>query len=134
MDVSTHEFWTSIKASLKAKNSENKLLQTWFEPTELVGTDDNNTSGRKFRLGVPTELHKYWISENLLDRICTEIGTVYTGPFEIDLTVTCQTPLVEPENPGALKQAMNLNDKPEAPKPVAAPTHDGAKRDFIDSE
>src|SRR3954469_18424158 len=118
MDVSTHEFWTSIKASLKAKNSENKLLQTWFEPTELVGTDDNNTSGRRFHLGVPTELHKYWISENLLDRICSEIGTVYTGPFEIDLVVTGQNLQVETEKPDALQQALDLKDKADMPKPV----------------
>jgi chromosomal replication initiator protein len=135
MDVSTHEFWTSIKASLKAKNSENKLLQTWFEPTELVGTDDNNTSGRRFHLGVPTELHKYWISENLLDRICSEIGTVYTGPFEIDLVVTGQNLQVETEKPDALQQALDLKDKADMPKPVLSGGESTpSKRDYLDSE
>jgi chromosomal replication initiator protein len=133
MDVATHEFWNSVKTNLKSKNSENKLLQTWFEPTELVGCDDLN-SGRRFHLGVPTELHKYWISENLLDRICSEIGTVYSGPFEIDLIVTGQNLQVEPENPGALQQAMVLKDMPESKPMVSSGESAPTKRDYLDSE
>ena len=129
MDVSNTEFWNTVKTSLKSKNLENKLLQTWFEPTELVGCDELS-SGRRFHLGVPTELHKYWISENLLDRICSEIGTVYTGPFEIDLVVTGQTSN-EPEN---LQQALDLNDKPEITKPALTLSEAPTKRDFLDGE
>ena len=73
MDQATKEFWTNVKSKLKSKNSDNKLLQTWFEPTELMSVEDT-VRGRKFHLGVPTDLHKYWISENLFDRICSEIS------------------------------------------------------------
>lgn len=131
MEASITDFWNVVKTNLKSKNSENKLLQTWFEPTELVGCDDSQ-GGRRFHLGVPTELHKYWISENLLDRICSEIGTVYTGPFEIDLVVTGQNMHVEPENPAALQQALNLNQKiADTQKPA---TTEPNKRDFLDPE
>ena len=96
MDAATKEFWTVVKSKLKSKNSDNKLLQTWFEPTELMSVEDS-PRGRKFHLGVPTDLHKYWISENLFDRICSEISSIYTSPFEVDLVVTNQQIHVEPE-------------------------------------
>ena len=62
----------------------------WFEPTNLVNVEDRN-SGRCFTLGVPTELHKFWISQNLLERICSEISALYQSPFQIELIVTGQT-------------------------------------------
>ncbi|MFK8137390.1 MAG: chromosomal replication initiator protein DnaA [Bdellovibrionales bacterium] len=80
-------FWTTVKENLKAKNSSNKLLQTWFEPTVLKSVEDRQ-NGKCFLLGVPNQLHKYWISENLLDRICQEISGIYGGPFQVELIVT----------------------------------------------
>ena len=61
----------------------------WFEPTNLVAVEDRQ-SGRCFMLGVPTELHKFWISQNLLERICSEISALYQNPFQIELVVTGQ--------------------------------------------
>ena len=85
-----HEFWLEIKNSLKSKNQNNKPLQMWFEPTNLVGVEDR-VSGRCFLLGVPTELHKFWISQNLLERICSEVSALYQIPFQIELLVTGST-------------------------------------------
>ena len=106
MDGVVSDFWGIVKSNLKSKNSENKLLQTWFEPTELIGFEDSNL-GRRFHLGVPTELHKYWISENLFDRLCSEISSIYTQPFEVEFRVTGQQGRLEPESPAALEEAMN---------------------------
>jgi chromosomal replication initiator protein len=64
---------------------------------------------------VPTELHKYWISENLFDRICSEISAVYQNPFEIELLVTGHHLPVSPENPDALQQALS---QPEVVRPT----------------
>ena len=58
MEAPISNFWDAVKSNLTAKNSENKLLQTWFEPTQLLGFEDSD-HGRKFQLGVPTELHVY---------------------------------------------------------------------------
>lgn len=80
-------FWNTIKDNLKSKNSSNKLLQTWFEPTILKSVEERS-GGKCFLLGVPNELHKYWISENLLDRICQEISGIYGGPFQVELIIT----------------------------------------------
>lgn len=81
------DFWFQIKSQLKAKNQNNKPLQMWFEPTSLVDIEDR-PSGRCFVLGVPTELHKFWITQNLLDRICSEISALYQNQFQIELVVT----------------------------------------------
>jgi chromosomal replication initiator protein len=117
VDAPVSEFWQIVKSNLKSKNSENKLLQTWFEPTELISTEDS-PSGRKFNLGVPTELHRYWISENLFDRLCSEISSLYTLPFQVELVVTGQQGRVEPESPQALEEAMNQRTIIEAPRPM----------------
>jgi chromosomal replication initiator protein len=79
--------WQSIKDNLKNKNAGNKLLETWFDPVELISSDSTDT-GRCLRLGVPSGLHQYWISENFLDRIYSEISAVYNGPFKVELVVT----------------------------------------------
>ncbi len=81
------EFWESIKKSLKSKNPSNKFMQTWFDPTELLEIATSDV-GSKFRLGVPTDLHKYWITENFLDRICSEISALHKNPFRIEIVVT----------------------------------------------
>ena len=75
MTAPDHNLWSQVKINLKNKNSENRLLHTWFEPTELVNTHPTHTGGTCFQLGVPTELHKYWISENIFDRIRSEEHT-----------------------------------------------------------
>lgn len=81
------EFWENVKTSLKTKNSSNKLIQTWFDPTELLSVEQSD-NGKRFRLGVPTDLHKYWITENFFDRICSEISALSKSPFQLELVVT----------------------------------------------
>lgn len=94
------DFWQKVKSNIHAKNSSNKLLQTWFDPTTLISSE--NASGKTlFRLGVPNELHKYWLSENLMDRICSEISSIYKNPFQVELVVTGESP----EYP---KQQLNI--------------------------
>jgi chromosomal replication initiator protein len=126
------DFWNVVKSNLKSKNSENKLLQTWFEPTELMSYEDSN-NGRRFHLGVPTELHKYWISENLFDRLCSEISSVYTQPFQVELIVTGQQGPLEPESPLALEEAMNQRANIETLKNPQSPT-DATRRDILSPE
>lgn len=104
------EFWGLVKSNLTSKNSGNKLLQTWFEPTDLLAVENVSGNSQRFKLGVPTELHKYWISENLFDRICSEISCLIQNPFEVELVVTGKTLPVDPESPTALHQVMTTNE------------------------
>jgi len=112
--ISQVDFWLQIKNSLKAKNQNNKPLQMWFEPTHLVGIEDR-PSGRCFMLGVPTELHKFWISQNLLERICSEISAIFQNPFQIEVLVTGSSDDV-PEIPD-----VEFESRPAAP---ATQNHD----------
>lgn len=127
------DFWTVVKSNLKSKNSENKLLQTWFEPTELITYSDSQT-GRRFQLGVPTELHKYWISENLFDRLCSEISSLYTAPFQVELVVTGQQARLEPESPAALEEAMNQRSFADLVKSPMPQQDAQGRRDILSPE
>lgn len=136
MQQANDSIWKTVKSNLISKNSENKPLQTWFNPTDLLGVDQTHQS-KRFKLGVPTELHKYWISENLLDRICSEISSIYKQPFEIELVVTGKTILVPPESPGALHQAMATQEQEQlvVPAPIKITIQETKKQgDFLNPE
>ena len=132
-DDTGHDFWKAVKSNLKSKNSENKLLQTWFEPTELIGYQDS-AHGRRFQLGVPTELHKYWISENLFDRLCSEISSLFSQPFQVELVVTGQQARMEPESPGSLEEAMTQQSVFEQPRPATPVVDPAGRRDILSPE
>ena len=83
------DFWKQIKNNLREKNSHNRLFQLWFDSTQLIEIKEDS-SVHRFRLGVPSELHKYWISQNLLDSISSEISGNYNIPFQLELVVTRQ--------------------------------------------
>lgn len=70
-------------------------MKTWFEPIQLLNTEESH-KGTVFKLGVPTDFHKNWISENFLDRICQEISSITQGPFEIKLIVDPNLEVPEP--------------------------------------
>ena len=111
------KFWETVKNNLKLKNPDNKLMATWFDPTKLVEIDQSET-GCRFRLGVPTDLHKYWISENFFDRICQEISGVYKSPFSVELVVTGEHKPVQPSNRRALRHEM-IQSEPTSPRKTA---------------
>lgn len=108
----------------------------WFEPTSLVGVEDRQ-SGRCFTLGVPTELHKFWISQNLLERICSEISALYQNPFQIELVVTGQGALQSNDLPQLpLEQAatqMAASQTSEEPGVVSGGTM-GSHRDMLNAD
>ena len=79
--------WQSIKGNIISKNQDNKPLLMWLEPTSLLNVEPLDSS-HCFKLSVPTELHKYWISNNLLEVISSEISAIYKNPFLVELVVT----------------------------------------------
>lgn len=102
------EFWQTVKTNLTHKNADNKLLRTWFEPTVLISTEERN-NGKCFSLGVPNELHKYWLSENFLDRICAEISNLYPKPFQVELVVTGQEPVYTQKTQDEIRVSENTS-------------------------
>ncbi|MCC6137993.1 MAG: chromosomal replication initiator protein DnaA [Bdellovibrionaceae bacterium] len=136
MQYSNDDVWSIVKSNLISKNTGNRLLQTWFLPTDLVSIE-NNASSKRFRLGVPTELHKYWISENLFERICSEISSVCKQPFEVELVVTGKSMNADPESPGALHQVMSSSDRHEEIPPMTVtmtPVPTKKPGDFLNGE
>ena len=114
--------WNQIKTSLSKRNENNKLIETWFDPIQFMGSQDTE-NGKKISLGVPSDLHKYWISENLLDRICTEIRESYKGKFTIDLIVDKSLERNH-RNTNNLEEAMvqNIRRTTQAPGENNVPT------------
>lgn len=113
------ELWLQIKQNIISKNEQNQPLIMWFKDTEYLGFEaDSAGAGFIFKLSVPSALHQYWISQNLLETISSEISAVYQNPFHIELVVvkseasktdtvqveTLETPL---EDPSLVKVSYN---------------------------
>lgn len=81
------EFWSQVKQSLKARQPSNKPLETWFAPVNLHSVDLQEF-GYVIRLSVPTPLHEYWLTENLLEDIKVEISRHMRSPFRLEFIVT----------------------------------------------
>lgn len=94
------EFWNRIKQQMKSRNDNNKLLDTWLDPIEYQDTVSIQDRSRII-LGVPNALHRYFVLENLLDKIYSEISAIYRSPFEIEFVVTgkVNAPVGEYPNP-----------------------------------
>lgn len=78
--------WEVVKSRIISKNQSNQFLLRWFVETELVGVQKTEQDC-VFQLSVPTVLHHYWISQNLLEIISCEISAIYTEPFHIDILI-----------------------------------------------
>lgn len=72
---------------MKSRNDNNKLLDTWLDPIEYLDTVSIQDRSRLI-LAVPNALHRYFVLENLLDKIIAEITGIYKLPFEVEFTVT----------------------------------------------
>lgn len=102
------DVWQQIKNGIISKNQDNKPLLMWLEPTSLLSVDSLEGS-QFFKLSVPTELHKYWISNNLLEVITSEISAICKNPFQVELIVTGSA--TAPSNDEF--DRMNLNTAPQ---------------------
>lgn len=122
--------WKQIKTNLKSKNPNNKPLQMWFEPADLIGIESHK-NGSCFRLGVPSELHKYWISQNFIEQISSEISALYKNPFQVELVVTGEsTATEEPQTPVNIEPASIAPPQPQTNSVSKAPAH----RDVLNGE
>jgi chromosomal replication initiator protein len=81
------QFWKQIKESLRLRNKDNNWVRNWIEPIEYVDTMGTETLPR-IVLGVPSSIHHYFILENLMNQIYSEITAAYKGEFEIDVIIS----------------------------------------------
>lgn len=100
-----HDLWTNVKKNLQYKHSGNDYVDTWFKPTELIQVSEAEGQKTEFNLGVPTELHKYWLSEHFIKEIRESISEFFNEPFELKISVQDSTaepspntnPITEPK-------------------------------------
>ncbi len=90
------------------RNKENKLVETWLDPVQFIETQESGPHPRMV-LGVPTSLHQYFVVENLLDKIFSEVAEHYKNPFEVDVIITGAKGLAG--EPGNLSEAMVQLDR-----------------------
>lgn len=86
--MEAQKIWDQVKSNLKSKNPNNHFLHTWIEPVQVLNHEINEDSSFCFEILVPSELHKHWISENLVDLISSEISHLYPNSFSIKLQVS----------------------------------------------
>lgn len=95
----SENLWEDVKKTLQQRHAGNEYVETWFQPTKLVGVHEQENSGTCFNLGVPTELHKYWISEHFMKEIKESIQELFPAPFSVQIDVkpgTEASPAVKP--------------------------------------
>jgi len=122
------DLWKTIKDRIKSRNSENKSLETWLDPVSFVEVSQTQ-QGARLLLGVPNDLSKYFVCENLLDKIFSEISEIYSAPFAVDIAIR--------RPPGSDGNQMALQENPIAePLPLTPPPprHDAVRSDSLNPE
>jgi chromosomal replication initiator protein len=107
------DFWNKIKANIKGRNRDNKLIESWLDPILYVETNTERTGVPRVILGVPTPLHQYFVIENLLDKIYSEASEICKSPYEIDVIVT------GPRPQDVQNQGTQTGERP--PEPASEP-------------
>ncbi len=79
--------WDNVKKNLQKRHAGNEYAETWFKPTKLINVQESQEFGTCFNLSVPTELHKYWISEHFLKEIRSSIKELFHSPFCVEINV-----------------------------------------------
>ncbi len=102
-------FWDEVKSRIKVRNKENKSIETWLDPVVYIETLSNGSLPRII-LGVPSALHQYFVVENLLDKIYSEISDILKSDFEVDLKVVGAKP-TEPQTSHEMYTQQSL-EKP----------------------
>ncbi len=129
------EFWNQVKSSLTQKNVNNHPLQMWFKDTHLIEVEDR-MDRKCFKLGVPTELHKYWISQNLFDGICAEISALYSNPFDVEFVVTGNQESLQmiEDPPSLIDSALSQGRRPASENVSTKSSSSGNNWDILNSD
>lgn len=122
----SENLWEDVKKSLQQRHAGNEYVETWFQPTQLVDVQEKENTGTCFNLGVPTELHKYWISEHFLKEIQESIQEFFPAPFSVKIDV-------KPTDSTGIKEHQG-NKTVEKPVPQTFPQKEGPNRAEFESK
>jgi chromosomal replication initiator protein len=107
------QFWKQIKESLRLRNKDNNWVRNWIEPIEYVDTLGTVALPR-IVLGVPSSIHHYFILENLMNQIYSEITATYKSEFEIDVIISgAKSPTNETQSQSSKPTQTDAYAQPE---------------------
>lgn len=105
------EVWTQVKTSLESKYSENKMMQTWLQPIQLLSLESDSGEDT-FCLGTPSAIHKRWVSKNLTEVIRNEIAKIHNTPFKLEIKVNQDLAALQYKQVVSEKREFNLYSAP----------------------
>ncbi len=115
----SENLWDNVKKTLQQRHAGNEYVETWFKPTELVDVKESQDEGTCFNLGVPTELHKYWISEHFMKEIRSSIEELFHSPFSVEINVS----QLEAQSPISTQRSFSIDNAPiTGTKPSVSPS------------
>lgn len=90
------QFWNQVKSNV-ASGGTTADVQGWLELMSYLSTE-GSPEYPKLVLGVPSEFHRYYVTESLLGRLYEEAQKIFNNPISIEVLVTGQkAPIEEPK-------------------------------------
>ena len=91
LNTKANTFWLDFKSYFLKQNEDNQVYRYWLDPVVLSKIEQKD-SNFCLTLQAPSDLHKKWIRENILDSFYRHIHKFYKGIFHIQLEVIPQLP------------------------------------------
>lgn len=126
-------FWSQVKTSIKQKSGSNRILESYLEPVEFISTEKKDEKFH-FTLSVPNKFIHFYVSENLKEKIVTEIKSLITEDFEINLIVAEKTSIDYNSSLQDVLQnseeLLQIQNKLNQPRPLAVVNLDSLGDEF----
>ncbi len=99
MKTKVHPFWSNFKTSILKKKNQDSFFKTWLESVISVQAEKKGNQ-HVFTIQTPSELHKKWMQENLLEDLRISLKNFYKAPFNVHFEITPCLPFkTNPINP-----------------------------------
>ena len=111
METKIDAFWLNFKSHFLKQKDNSLIYQSWLESV-VPSKVEKKGSQFHLTLQMPSDLHKNWLQENLLDAFYLHLNQFYKGVFHVELEVV-STPFLPYQN-----QSQNLKPAEKFPTNV----------------
>ena len=91
MNTEANTFWLNFKNYFLKQNENNQIYRSWLEPI-VPSKIEQKSSNLYLTLQAPSDLHKKWLQENVLENFYNHIHQFYKGICQIQIEVTPHLP------------------------------------------
>ena len=91
MDTKAVIFWSNFKNHFLKQNENNQIYKSWLEPI-VPSKVEQKGSDLYLTLQAPSDLHKKWLQENMLENFYKHFHQFYKGICQVQLEVTPYLP------------------------------------------